>query len=70
MELEFKESNNLYKDYKDLFKYMSCPKCEKSLDLNELLNVYGPEGLYSLARELIRIADEDMNSSFNNYKYE
>lgn len=37
---------------------------KKDINLQDLLNKYGPEGLYVMAQELMRIADQDVNEAY------
>ena len=41
-----------------------CPECDVPLDIDKLLCVYGPEGLYDLAALLIKAADDDVSDSY------
>lgn len=42
---------------------IDCPHCNQSIDLNALLNKYGPEGLYEIADKLKEIADKDVKEA-------
>ena len=33
----------------------------EKIDIEDLLNKYGPEGLYDLAKELMKVADKDIS---------
>jgi len=37
----------------------------EEVDVEELLNKYGPEGLYDLAHELLKVSNEDISDSIN-----
>jgi hypothetical protein len=54
------------KDYNTLkcFDEFECPACGKPLDIDGLLNKYGPAGLYELAEILKKAADEDISDSY------
>jgi len=40
-----------------------CPECGQPLNINDLLRIYGPEGLYDLAEILKTVADEDVSDA-------
>lgn len=40
-----------------------CPTCGSELDVNCLLEKYGPEGLYDLSDKLRSVADEDVSDA-------
>jgi len=40
------------------------------VDLDDLLNRFGPEGLYDLAKEAMEVADKDISDAMNTEYYE
>ncbi len=42
-----------------------CPHCDHELDFERLLRKYGPEGLYDIAKKLMKLADEDMSNALS-----
>jgi len=53
-------TNSNYDKTIDGFK---CPDCNEPLNIDGLLSMYGPEGLYELAELLMKVADEDVSDS-------
>jgi len=37
----------------------------KEIDFEDLLSKYGPEGLYDLAKELMKVADKDVSDAIS-----
>jgi len=60
MKYDDKKNNSNDSRRVDVFE---CPTCNKPLDIDGLLIMYGPEGLYDLAEILMKVADEDVSDS-------
>ncbi|MFW6281293.1 MAG: hypothetical protein ACOC1O_00685 [bacterium] len=46
-----------------------CDHCNSKIIYDDLLNKYGPEGLYEIANKLKQIADEDVNTALKQSYY-
>lgn len=46
-------------------RIITCPDCDKQLDVESFLSVHGPEGCYEFAKKLIKAADNDINCAIS-----
>jgi len=51
----------------DMYNTIKCPECGSEIMYEQLLNAYGPEGLYRIAKKLIEIADEDYMNALSQF---